>query len=128
MNEHSPSLLGLRTVIYAAPDIERAKAWYANALGIEPYFDEPYYVGFNIGGFELGLDPDAEATGDGGATAYWGVKNADDALAALLGAGATASKPVSDVGGGIRVASVLDPFGNRLGIIENPHFDLTKLR
>lgn len=128
MTEDFPSLLGLRTVIYAAPDLDRAKAWYAAALRIEPYFDEPYYVGFNVGGFELGLDPDAGAAGDGGTTAYWGVENADNALAALLEAGATVASPVAEVGGGIRVASVLDPFGNRLGIIENPHFDLTKLR
>ena len=49
---------GLRTVIYHVSDLDRAKAWYSSALGIEPYFDQPYYVGFNIGGFELGLDPD----------------------------------------------------------------------
>lgn len=123
MTEQSPLLLGLRTVIYTAPDVARAKAWYAAALGIEPYFDEPFYVGFNVGGYELGLDPNADTTGAGGSTAYWGVANADDALARLLDAGAALSNAVSKVGDGIRVATVLDPFGNRLGIIENPHFD-----
>ena len=48
---------GLRTVIYAAPDLEKAKAWYFSILGIPPYFDQPFYVGFNIAGYELGLDP-----------------------------------------------------------------------
>lgn len=123
MAEQSSTFIGLRTVIYAAPDIARAKEWYATALGIEPYFDEPFYVGFNIGGFELGLDPNAQNSGAGGATAYWGVANADDAVARLLAAGATLSNPANDVGGGIRVASVMDPFGNLLGIIENPNFE-----
>jgi len=128
MAEKSSTFIGLRTVIYAAPDIARAKEWYATALGIDPYFDEPFYVGFNIGGFELGLDPNAQNSGAGGATAYWGVDNADDAVARLLAAGATISNPATDVGGGIRVASVMDPFGNLLGIIENPHFDPTTSR
>jgi catechol 2,3-dioxygenase-like lactoylglutathione lyase family enzyme len=52
---------GLRTVIYRVPDLTRAKAWYSEAFGIQPYFDEPFYVGFNIGGYELGLDPNASA-------------------------------------------------------------------
>ena len=51
-------ILGLRTVNYHVTDLARAKAWYISALGKEPYFDEPFYVGFNVGGFELGLDPD----------------------------------------------------------------------
>ena len=50
--------LGLRTVVYKVSDLGRAKAWYTKVLGIEPYFDEPFYVGFNVGGYELGLDPD----------------------------------------------------------------------
>ena len=123
MTEPSPSLKGLRTVIYSAPDLARAKAWYTAVLGIEPYFDEPYYVGFNVGGYELGLDPNAGSTGAGGSTAYWGVGNADEAVASFVAAGAEVSNPVAEVGEGIRVASVLDPFGNRVGIIENPHFD-----
>ncbi len=119
--------LGLRTVIYSAPDLARAKAWYSKAFGIEPYFDEPFYVGFNIGGFELGLDPNAKDQGAGGSTAYWGVANAEEAVAKVVAAGATLSSPVSDVGGGIKVAVVLDPFGNRVGIIENPHFDASSV-
>lgn len=117
-------MLGLRTVKYVVPDLARAKAWYAEAFGVEPYFDEPFYVGFDIGGFELGLDPDMsnQRPGPGGSLAYWGVPDAAAALARLEAMGARVHEPVQDVGGGIKVASVLDPFGNPVGIIENPHF------
>ncbi|HEY6092898.1 MAG TPA: VOC family protein [Gemmatimonadales bacterium] len=115
--------LGLRTVIYHVPDLERAKQWYSGAFGVNPYFDEPFYVGFNVGGYELGLDPDTKTKpGPGGSVAYWGVPNADQALAHFQKAGATVRSPVHDVGDGIRVASVADPFGNVIGLIENPHF------
>ena len=115
-------LLGLRTVIYPAPDLDAAKAWFTRLLGVEPYFDEPFYVGFSVAGYELGLNPDA-AEGDGPVT-YWGVPDCDKGLAALLEAGATERAGVQDVGGGIRVASVLDPVGSVIGIIENPNFTL----
>ncbi len=119
---------GLRTVIYPVSDIGRGKAWYANVLGFAPYFDEPFYVGFNVGGYELGLDPDPEAgrPGPGGAVAYWGVENADSAWKRLLELGASPQSDVRDVGGGIRVATLRDPFGNVFGIIENPGSRLEK--
>jgi predicted enzyme related to lactoylglutathione lyase len=119
-------ILGLRTALYHVPDLAKGKAWYADAFGVQPYFDEPFYVGFNIGGYELGLDPDATHAppGPGGAVAYWGVDNADEALAHFLGVGATPVNPVADVGDGIRVACVADPFGNLIGLIQNPHFKL----
>jgi predicted enzyme related to lactoylglutathione lyase len=116
--------LGLRTAIYCVNDIEKAKEWYASALDIQPYFDEPFYVGFNIGGYELGLQPDEEGSSQRAAGAYWGVANAETALERLLDLGATKNEGVQDVGGGIRVATVKDPFGNVLGIIENPNFKL----
>ncbi len=116
-------LLGLRTVIYAAPNLDRAKAWYSAFLGCAPYFDEPFYVGFNIGGFELGLDPNAKHTGPGGATAWWGVANIDEAIAHMQSMGAEVAEAAHEVGDGIKVGAVLDPFGNHVGIIENPHFD-----
>jgi predicted enzyme related to lactoylglutathione lyase len=120
---------GLRTVIYQVPDLEKAKAWYTRVLGIEPYFSEPFYVGFEVGGFELGLDPDMSgAGGSGGVIAYWGVADAAAAHARLLEIGAKPSKGIQDVGEGIRVAVVLDPFGNRFGIIQNPHFSREKVR
>lgn len=116
--------LGLRTALYRAPNLDEAKSWYTSVLGIEPYFAEPFYVGFNVGGFELGLDPDpADALeGLGGNVAYWGVEDAESAFARLVELGATEIAPVQEVGGGIKVATLRDPFGNALGIIENPHF------
>ena len=119
-------LQGLRTVIYHAADLAAAKDWYTRALGVQPYFDQPFYVGFNIAGYELGLDPDpSSATGTGSsAIAYWGVADVEAALARLIELGATDRLGVQDVGGDIRMASVIDPFGNVFGIIENPHFSL----
>jgi predicted enzyme related to lactoylglutathione lyase len=114
---------GLRTAIYAVDDLPRAKEWYSKAFGVQPYFDEPFYVGFNIGGFELGLDPNAKNRGAGGSVAFWGVDNADEAVAQIVSAGATVASPVTEVGEGIKVATVLDPFGNQIGIIENPLFN-----
>ena len=116
---------GLRTVIYRAGDLARAKEWYATLLGFGPYFDQPFYVGFNVGGYELGLDPEAAtaAAGDSVVT-YWGVADAHASLARLVELGARERDPVRDVGGGILVATVEDPFGNVVGIIENPHFKL----
>jgi predicted enzyme related to lactoylglutathione lyase len=120
----STSLLGLRTVVYRAPDLLKARDWYTAAFGVTPYFDQPFYVGFSIGGFELGLDPNAPARGDGSSTMYWGVPSLDLALASLLAAGATLHEPARDVGEHIRVGAVKDPFGNVLGLIENPGFVL----
>jgi len=115
--------LGLRTAIYGAKELARTKDWYTQALGKPPYFDQPFYVGFNVGGFELGLDPNASpATA---AVAYWGVDDARASFDRLIELGATAHHDVQEVGGGIKVASVRDPFGNILGIIENPHFPAT---
>ena len=118
---------GLRTVIYHAPDLAKAKAWYAKALGIEPYFDQPFYVGFNVAGYELGLDPDASSTpgGSTGVVAFWGVAEAAAEFQRLISIGAKERSAVQEVGEGIRVATVLDPFGNIFGLIENPHFKLT---
>ena len=118
-------VLGLRTVIYHVPDLGRAKAWYSAAFGISAYFDEPFYAGFNVGGFELGLDPDVSRVpaGPGGTVAYWGVPNLEEALDRFVRSGATLIAPLQDVGGDIRVATVADPFGNLLGLIENPHFE-----
>ena len=117
-------ILGLRTVIYHVPDLPRAKAWYSAAFGVQPYFDEPFYVGFSVGGYELGLDPATKGTppGPGGTVAYWGVQNVEAAVQDFIQAGASLKAPVQDVGGDIRVATIADPFGNLVGLIENPHF------
>lgn len=118
---------GLRTAIYPVSDLAQAKAWYGAVLGLPPYFDEPFYVGYTVGGFELGLIPDGKP-GTAGALAYWGVADAAAELARLQELGATVHGALKDVGGGIKVAAVLDPFGNAFGIIENPHFDPKAVR
>ena len=120
-------LVGLRTVIYPTTDVVAAKAWYTKLLEAEPYFDQPFYVGFSVGGFELGLLPDGEPS-TAGVQAYWAVADIDAAFRRALDLGAKEIEPATDVGGGIRVASVTDPFGNRLGLIENPHFDAAAVR
>lgn len=117
--------LGLRTAIYYVDDVTKAKDWYASILGFEPYFNEPFYVGFNVGGYELGLHPGSGEGGkSAGVVAYWGVEDAEAALQHLLDLGAAKNEDVQDVGGGIKVATVIDPFGNTFGVIENPHFKL----
>lgn len=118
---------GLRTACYPTPDLARGKEWYTNVLGVAPYFDEPFYVGFSVGGFELGLIPDGQP-GDLGVQVLWGVADVAAELKRLTDLGAQPNEPVTDVGGGIKVASVKDPFGNRFGIIENPHFKREDVR
>jgi len=115
----------LMTAIYPVPDIAAAKSWYAQLFGVEPYFDEPYYVGFDVGGYELGLvpsEPPAHEPGNRGVIAYWGVEDADAAWKHVLASGAVSLDALKDVGGGIRVGLVKDPYGNAIGIIENPGF------
>ena len=118
-------ILGLRTVIYHVDDLSGAKAWYTRVVGHGPYFDEPFYVGFNVGGYELGLDPEVGSVAKGGSTfAYWGVEDARGEFPRLLELGAKKHADVQNVGEGILVATVTDLWGNIFGIIENPHFKL----
>src|SRR5580693_7279581 len=122
--EH-PMFLGLRTVKYEVQDMAKAKEWYTKALGFPPYFDEPaYYVGYNVGGYDLGLvpAPKAETKRAPAGVAYWGVEDAHAAYKRLIDLGATPVEEVQDVGGGMLVGEVRDPFGNILGIIYNPLF------
>lgn len=120
----TPIIFGLATVIYQVADVARAKDWYARAFGQAPYFDQPFYVGFEIGGYELGLHPDLSEgePGPGGSVAYWRVPQIDEAVGHFEAVGATVVSAARDVGDGIRVAKVTDPFGNVIGLIENPHF------
>ncbi len=122
--EHS-MFLGLRTVKYEVQDMAKAKEWYTKALGFSPYFDEPaYYVGYNVGGYDLGLvpAPKAETKRAPAGVAYWGVEDARAAYKRLLDLGATPVEEIQDVGGGMLAGEVRDPFGNVLGIIYNPLF------
>lgn len=109
----------LRTVIYHVDDLAAAKAWYIKVTGIQPYFDEPFYVGFDINGCELGLDPSMNNVLPGNHTeSYWAVESAAEATKKFLYAGATLVQDVTNVGGSIQVAIVADPFGNHIGFIE----------
>jgi predicted enzyme related to lactoylglutathione lyase len=118
---------GLRTTVYPVTDLDQAKAWYAQVFGQAPYFDQPFYVGFEIGGFELGLVPDGQP-GLQGSKVYWGVDDIEAETARIVALGATLPGKIEDVGEGIRVAELHDPFGNVLGLILHPHFDLKKVR
>jgi len=117
---------GLATVIYHVTDLDQAKAWYAAAFQQAPYFDQPFYVGFNIAGYELGLHPGGSIgqAGPGGTVAYWRVPEIEGAVRHFVTAGATIVAPVQEVGDDIKVATVADPYGNLIGVIENPHFGL----
>jgi predicted enzyme related to lactoylglutathione lyase len=125
--QENAMIKGLRTVSYPVTDLARAKAWYAQAFGTAPYFDEPFYVGFAVGGFELGLVPDG-TPGAAGGIAYWAVDDIGADFARIVALGAGVHEAVQEVGGGIRVAAVTDPFGNVFGLIENPHFDPSAVR
>ncbi|HEV7525444.1 MAG TPA: VOC family protein [Acidimicrobiia bacterium] len=113
-------LLGLRTVIYPSPDLDAAKAWWTELLGFGPYFDEPFYVGFEAGGYELGLLPNGDPAD--GALTYWGVDDVNAAVASAMAQGATEHVPAAEVGDGIVTATVRTPLGSIVGFIYNPHF------
>jgi len=119
-------ILGLRTAVYHTPDLAIGKEFYSRILGFGPYFDEPFYVGFAVGGFELGLIPDGQP-GPGGCEAYWGVADIAVAVPRLTELGAKPIGEVQDVGGGIKVARFADPFANIFAVIENPHFKVNDL-
>jgi predicted enzyme related to lactoylglutathione lyase len=119
-------ILGLRTAIYKVADLHTAKEWYTNVFQTEPYYDESYYVGFNIGGFELGLLPDSTSAQNKteGVVAYWGVENIESKYNQIIGLGAVGHEPPKNVGGEIMVATVKDPWGNMIGLIYNPEFKI----
>jgi len=109
---------GIKTALYPATDLAAAKAVYAALLGVQPQVDESYYVGFETAGQHIGLVP----SGGGGATsavAYWQVPDIEARLAEVTAAGGTVREPAHDVGGGRLVATVLDPDGNVLGLLQD---------
>lgn len=116
-------ILGLRTCIYKVDDLEKGIEWYSKAFKQAPYFSEPYYVGFNIGGYELGLQPASyDTVKTDNVLTYWGVENVEEAMAYFISLGATEHEAAMDVG--VIVGSVKDPWGNAIGFIFNPHFKL----
>lgn len=123
---NAPKILGLRTTIYKVPDLSKAKEWYSKAFETTPYFDEPYYVGFNIGGFELGLQPTETLIKENveNVVSYWGVEDIEECYNKLINLGATEHEQPFNVGGDIVTATVKDPFGNLIGLIYNPTFKI----
>src|SRR3981189_3134547 len=119
---------GAYTIKYAVPDLAAAKAFYTKAAGVAPYFDEPFYAGFNINGYDRRLDPDLSVArnGPGGTIAYWWLAEIAAAFAHMKQVGAKVIEEPKEVGEGIKVATLADPWGNLVGLIENPHFHLTK--
>lgn len=120
------TFLGLRTVGYKVTDLQKAKEWYSKVFEVAPYFDEPFYVGFNIGGYELGLQPAEQNDGpkDESILLYWGVNNIAESYDRLIELGATEHEAPQNVGGEIEVATVKDPWGNIIGVIYNPDFKI----
>jgi lactoylglutathione lyase len=118
-----PHILGLRTTIYKVDDITRAKAWYSWAFGVIPYFDEPYYVGFSVGGYELGIQAEDAPKWENIVT-FWWVDDVESASAHFLTCGATEVEKPMNVGGEIMVATVKDPWDNLIGLIYNPTFQV----
>jgi uncharacterized protein YndB with AHSA1/START domain/predicted enzyme related to lactoylglutathione lyase len=116
-------MYGLRTLKLEAQDLAAAKRFYTGALGKDPYFDQPFYVGFEIEGYELGITPAESATaGPGQTSTYLAVNDVDAEMGRWLGLGCTEHEAATDVGDGIRVGAVRDPFGNAVGFIRNLHF------
>jgi predicted enzyme related to lactoylglutathione lyase len=109
---------GIRTVIYPVQDIVRAKPLYRRLLGVEPYMDEAYYVGFAVGDQDIGLDPNGHSAGMTGPIGYYHVDDIEQSLRGRLDAGAQLQQPLQDVGGGKRIASVRDADGNVIGLIQ----------
>ena len=121
-------ILGLRTVSYKVGNLNKAKEWYTKVFKTEPYFDELFYVGFNIGGYELGLMPEEAPTTDKveSTVALWGVEDINEAYQHIICCGATKYEEPRNVGGELMVATVKDPWGNIIGLIYNPYFKLPK--
>ena len=118
-------MLGLRTTIYKVNDLTKAKEWYTKAFQTKPYFDEPFYVGFNIGGFELGLQPEENSNQKSeNVLSYWGVSDIEKEYQRLIALGASEHEKPTNVGGELMVATVKDPWDNIIGIIYNPYFKI----
>jgi predicted enzyme related to lactoylglutathione lyase len=110
----------MRTIVYPVKDLEHAKAVYTGLLGVQPYTDEPWYVGFRVGEQELGLDPHGHSQGMTGPVGYWHVEDIRASVQQLLDAGAQLQQEVRDVGGGRLVATVTDSDGNVTGLVQSP--------
>ena len=115
----SSSTHGILTVLHPVSDLAKAKAVYAALLGTAPQTDSPYYVGFEAEGQHIGLVPDGGPQGMTSPVAYWHVPDLDAKLAEVIAAGATVREAAHEVGAGRRVATVVDPDGNVLGLLQD---------
>jgi predicted enzyme related to lactoylglutathione lyase len=113
------STLGIKTVLHPVADLTTAKAVYTALLGMPPQTDAPYYVGYDVNGQHIGLVPGGGPQSAASPVAYWHVPDIEATLAAVTGAGATVKEPAHDVGGGRLVATVTDPDGNVLGLLQD---------
>lgn len=110
---------GLRSAFLSVGDIDEARDWYTELLGYPPYFDETFYVGFDVEGYELGLVPSDD---EDGVEAAWAVHDPSAVIERAVSLGATVAVEPRDVGDGIIAATLVDPFGNRIGLLRNPGF------
>lgn len=110
---------GMKTVIYPVEDLAAAKELYTTLLGVAPAHDESYYVGFEVGDQQLGLDPNGRDKGMTGPVGYWHVDDIEQVHAALVARGAKEQQPITDVGGGRRVATLTDADGNAIGVLQD---------
>jgi predicted enzyme related to lactoylglutathione lyase len=113
------SSLGIKTVLHPVSDVAKAKEVYAALLGVAPQVDDSYYVGFEAGGQHIGLLPGGGPQGMTSPVAYWQVPDLEAKLAEVTAAGATVKEPAHEVGGGRTVATVTDPDGNVLGLLQD---------
>jgi predicted enzyme related to lactoylglutathione lyase len=111
---------GISLFIYPVKDLAQAKAFYSKLLGIKPYVDGAYYVGFKVGDQEIGLDPNGHSKGMTGPVGYLQVADINKSLQSLLDAGAKTQQEVTDVGGGMLIAWVKDADGNIIGLRQFP--------
>ena len=114
------STQGVKTILHPVSDLAAAKAVYTALLGMPPQTDSSYYVGFDVAGQHIGLVPGGGPQGMTSPVAYWHVADIEAKLAEVTAAGATVKEPAHDVGGGRLVATVTDPDGNVLGLLQDP--------
>jgi predicted enzyme related to lactoylglutathione lyase len=110
----------MHTIIYPVKDLTQAKTLYSRLLGVAPYVDAAYYVGFRVGDQEVGLDPNGHKQGLAGPIGYWEVEDIKESVQQLLDSGAEVQQEVKDVGGGKLIASVKDADGNITGLMQSP--------
>jgi predicted enzyme related to lactoylglutathione lyase len=110
---------GIKLFVYPVTDMAQAKVLYSMLLGTEPYADSPYYAGFRVGDQEIGLDPNGHKQGQTGPLGYYEVDDINESLLSLLDAGAQVNQDVRDVGGGKLIASVKDPDGNVIALVQS---------